>query len=129
MKMYNECNCKIWASEEIVNRWFKKIWFKFLHDDELSTDDIGYIILDKATSHKTDKIVNTYKNSDNFLAYIPTGATRYLPPLDIVINKPFKEILKKLYVEYCLENWTGNMPVIRKKIIDMITKVWWDEKL
>ena len=39
----------------------------------------------------------------------------------MVINKPFKEALKKLYVEYSIENG-----VSRKKIIEMITKVWWD---
>ena len=42
----------------------------------------------------------------------------------MVINKPFKEALKKLYVEYSIENG-----VSRKKIIEMITKVWWDENI
>ena len=98
-----------------------------------------YLILDKATSHVTAFsrynpaafpqiistkciIFNTYRNSDNFLSFIPADLTRYLQSLDVVVNKPFKEAIKKLYVEYCLKNGGD-------KRLDMITKVWWDQNI
>ena len=60
------------------------------------------------------------------MSFIPPGLTRYLQPLDVVVNKPFKEGIKKLYVEYCLESGTECIKVSRNKIIEMITKVWCD---
>ena len=39
--------------------------------------------------------------------FIPGGLTRKLQPLDIAINKPFKDHLKKCYTKYQLEN-SGN---------------------
>lgn len=51
------------------------------------------------------------------------GLTRYLQPLDVILNKLFKEAFKKFYVEYCLENGLENTPESRNKIICMITKI------
>lgn len=93
---------KIWkipffgTYEEIVDRKFKYIWYKYLSCDDLHTNDIGYLILDKAISHITEKIINTYSNYNCFLSFIPVSLTRYLQPLDVFVNKPFKEAYKKL---------------------------------
>ena len=63
------------------------------------------------------------------MSFIPPGLTRYLQPLDVVVNKPFKEGIKKLYDEYCLESGAECIKVSRNKFIEMITKVWWDPNL
>lgn len=81
------------ASEEIIDRWFKKIWYKYLKCEELTTESLGYLILDKAIFHVTDKIINTYRNSNIFLSFITSELTRYLQLLDVIVNKPFKEAL------------------------------------
>ena len=73
----------------------------------------GYVIFNlyKSTFHVTDKIINTYRNSDKSLSFIP--AYRYLQQLDLVVNKPFKEAFKKLYVYYFLENDIKNILLSR----------------
>ena len=90
---------------------------------------MGYIILDRATSHITNNIITQYSNDSKFMSFIPSGLTHYLQPLDVVVNKPFKEGIKKLYVEYCLESGPEFMKISKNKIIDMVTKVWWDPNL
>ena len=57
---------------------------------------MGYLILDKATSHITNNIISQYINESKIMSFIPPGLTRYLQPLDVVVNKPFKEGIKKL---------------------------------
>ena len=55
-----ECNSNAWVSEELVERWSKHIQSKYFVYDYLHTDEMEYLILDKTTSHITDKIINTY---------------------------------------------------------------------
>lgn len=129
MKCFIECNMNAWATEEIFHNWFKNIWFKYLDSNNLFIDGMGYLILDKATSHVTNNIISNYSNDFKFMSFIPAGLTRYLQPLDVVINKLFKEGIKKLYVEYCLQNSAECIKVSRNKIIEIITKIWWDPNL
>ena len=42
-----ECNVNAWATEEIIQKWFKHIWFKYLESQDLFKDGMGYLILDK----------------------------------------------------------------------------------
>ena len=61
--------------------------------------------------------------------FIPGGLTRKWQKLDIVINKPFKDCLKKCYTQYQLEN-AGNTitnkqaKIERKKIIEWVHEIW-----
>ena len=126
---YIECNSNAWATEDIIEKWLKQIWFKYLESPHFLSDGMGYLILDKATSHFTENIIAKYTNDYKFMTFIPSGLTRYLQPLDVVVNKPFKEAIKKLYVEYCLEVGIENTKVSRNKIIEMIIKVWWDPSI
>ena len=66
-------------------------------------DNLGYLILDETTSHITQNILNTFKSKNQFLSFVPTSLTRFIQQLlNVVINKPFKESLRKLYLEYYL---------------------------
>ena len=58
---------------------------------------------------------------------IPGGLTRYLQPLDVPINKQFKEEIRRKYNEYCIEN--TNLKVSLKQIIDWVGEIWYNEKL
>ena len=43
------------------------------------------------------------KNDKNLISFIPAGLTRFIKPLDISLNKPFKDTLKKEYMNYCVD--------------------------
>ena len=124
-----ECNVNAWAMEEIIQKRFKQIWFKYIESQDLFTDGMGYLILDKATSHVTEKNISKNTNNYKFMTFIPPGLTRNLQPLDVVINKPFKDAIKKLYIEHCIETGRENIKVSRNKIIEMVSKVWWDPNI
>jgi len=50
--------------------------------------------LDMFGSHKTEKVLDTMRAHDITLSIIPGGCTSLVQPLDVSINRPFKDILK-----------------------------------
>jgi len=64
------------------------------------------------------------------IIYIPGGLTRYLQPLDIGINMPFKKALQFKYIEEKTLNFSGNNKILvnikqkREHIIDVVNTIW-----
>ena len=65
------------------------------------------LILDKVPSHCSEVTLDFMNKNQIKRLFIPGGLTRKWQKLDIVINKPFKDCLKKWYTQYQLEN-AGN---------------------
>ena len=85
------------------------------------------LILDKASMHKIPSVIKNIDQYDTEIKFIPSGMTRILQPLDVVINKPFKDLLRKKYVEYSISINCDNAKVSYSKIIDWIANIWWNE--
>ena len=83
----------------------------------------GYLILDKATSHMINKIINLLKNNNKGVSFVPPVLTQFSQPLNIAINKPFKQALKEKYIDFCIKNGNDNKKVSRNKKIDFIVSV------
>lgn len=49
------------------------------------------LVIDAATFHNTDEIKRKLREQNIMLALIPGGCTNLMQPLDIAINKPFKQ--------------------------------------
>ena len=58
---------------------------------------------------------------------IPGGLTRYLQSFDVLMNKPFKEEIRRKYNEYCIKS--VNIKVSQKKMIDWVEEIWCCGKL
>ena len=52
------------------------------------------LALDLFSGHKTDEVLDTMKANDITVSVIPGGCTGLIQPLDVSINRPFKDILK-----------------------------------
>lgn len=114
------------AIDTIIKKWFYKVWIKYIKEEENLCDNIGYLILDKVISHITPSILETFKNNSQYLSFIPLGLTRFIQPLDVVINKPFKEALLKKYIEYCSIDQDINAKITREKMIQFVGEVQYD---
>ena len=51
--------------------------------------------MDLVTIHLSQHILDLFKENKSNYVLIPPGATRYLQPLDLSINKPFKDNMRK----------------------------------
>ena len=115
---------KAWNNEDIMMKWINAVWRKYAH---FKLKKKNMLILDDASMHKTPGIRKSIELSETKVMMIPDGLTRYLQPLDVSINKPFKDGIRRKYNEYWLEK--GDVKVSRKEIIDWVGEVWYDDKL
>ena len=61
------------------------------------------LVMSDASKHKIDIVKDTIEEFKTKKSIIPGGYTRYLQPLDVFINKPFKDELKKRFTKYCTD--------------------------
>lgn len=56
-------NQNAWANDTIIKEWFYKVWIKYIKEEQNLCDNIGYLILDKATSRITPSALEIFKNN------------------------------------------------------------------
>src|SRR5881227_1075316 len=54
-------------------------------------EDLAMLVYDSFRGHLEDSIKKRFRESNVYLAVIPGGLTSKCQPLDVSINKPFKE--------------------------------------
>ena len=102
----------------------------YLDSVEFNTEGDGYLILDKATSHLNAEFIKEFTTENKIIIFILSGLTRYLQQLDdIFVNRPFKNALKEVYVNYCTEKGVELVKVAKTTMIDWICKIWQNEKI
>ena len=85
------------------------------------------LVLDNATTHNTNKVKEKIKECETYASMIPSGLTWKLHPLDIIINRVFKENLRNKYVSYCIEN--NNLKVAKSTIIELVDEIWYSDSI
>ena len=55
--------------------------------------------------------------------------TRIILPLDVAINKPFKEYMRRKYIDYSALKNLDNAKISNNTLLNWITEIWWEDKL
>jgi len=88
---------KGWMTEELMLEWLKIVWGRrpraFLNQQSM-------LVLDAFKGHLTDSMRNQLRKMKTELVVIPGGMTSVLQPMDISINKPFKDRLRQQYLTW-----------------------------
>ena len=129
-KIYIKCQENSWCTTDLFKFWLNKI---FLHYQNCIKKKNCLLIFDRATSHINSDIIN-YMNLNNiYYVIIPSGFTRFLQPLDLSINKPFKNALKEKYLNYQqthINDITENKFTLKDEdIIRFIDEIWNKENI
>ena len=84
--------------------------------------------MDSGTYHTTEELLNKFE--DNHVKYriIPPGLTSYCQPLDLWINKPFKDLLKKNYRKFYIDN-KKNIKPTPEELINWVAECWWSNDI
>ncbi|CAJ0592861.1 unnamed protein product [Cylicocyclus nassatus] len=90
-KVIVRANEKGWMNHELMKTWLLEVWNK--RKRCVNDPSQSLLILDSARCHLTEDVRELFKEHSK-IAVIPGGMTKYLQPLDVGINKPFKDNLR-----------------------------------
>ena len=86
-------------AKEFFNIWLKDNFFKeSIHKNVKG----NVIIIDRETSHYDQDNIELFKMNESNFILIPAGQTRFVQPLDVGVNKVFKDSIYKKYNEFKL---------------------------
>ena len=91
---------KGWMEEHGMKLWINKVWE--CRPGGL-TRKKACLVYDSFKTHLMDSIKKKLKDMNTDVAVIPGGLTSQLQPLDVSINKPFKDKVRTLW-----SNWMAN---------------------
>jgi hypothetical protein len=106
-----------WMDEKLMLEWIDKVWrpIALHHGTTL-------LIIDAHRSHMTSNVKDALSECNTELEIIPSGYTSKLQPMDVGVNKQFKDINRKHYIFWLKDN-RGSKPK-RETVSEWMEKVW-----
>lgn len=88
---------KGWMCSGLMEDWVKTVWER---RPGAALCKHSLLVLDSYRGHLTDNVKTALSRAGTDIAIIPGGMTSQLQPLDVAINKPFKDRLRKHYTDW-----------------------------
>ena len=82
-----------WMNENLTSDWVEKVWTNFSFAKRM-------LVWDSFKCHISDERKEQLKRYNTVMSVIPGGCTKYLQPLDVCINKPFKSFFREFYDDW-----------------------------
>ena len=89
-----------WMDESIFKTWVQECYVK--RPGGFFATSKSLLVLDSMRAHITEGSKDAVKQKNSVMAVIPGGTTKYLQPLDISVNRPFKVAIREEW-----EKWMG----------------------
>lgn len=83
------------------------------------------LVLDSFRAHITTRIKTLLRKVNAVPAVIPGGCTSILQPLDVSINKPIKDQVRRFWEDYMYTIVEGNGPIkppSKQQVVDWVAK-------
>ena len=84
-------NDKVWTREDVMIRWIKEILHPYTQRRP------ALLVMDSFSAHITTSVRSELERINAFPAIIPGGCTSKAQPLDVVINKPYKDRVQQCW--------------------------------
>lgn len=111
-RMHIRCNEKGWMDSAMMREWLRVVWD---NRPGAALAKTSMLVLDAFRGHLSDEVKNAIREAKTDLVVIPGGMTSQLQPLDVCINKPFKDRVRREYEEWLAENNKALTPTGRVK--------------
>ena len=123
------CQKDGWCTTKIIEYWLNNIFLPY----QRQIIEKCLLVFDKATCHISKEAIDFLNYNNIPYIFIPAGMTPYCQPLDIAVNKVFKDNVKLNFEKdrlfYDNINPKIKLNTLRIKLLDIINKVWNDESI
>ena len=124
-KVFVQCQENSWVDSSIFYEFLNNIWFA---PSLIKPIGKTLLVMDRARSHFSNEISDIFEKNNSKFILIPPGMTRFVQPLDVCINKPFKDAMRKAYTEYEIKKGMQNKPS-HEDLVSRLENVWYDPNL
>lgn len=108
-----------WCDQNVMNDWIE------LFVKNTDRERLNLLLMDNFSVHCTAATHGRLAENGTYIELLPPNFTSKLQPLDVGVNKPFKDRLKQIYVEYAARAPVGvEFRVTRSMISDWIAYAW-----
>ena len=90
---------KGWMDESRVKIWIEKVW-RARPGGFTNTQSL--LVWDSSRAHLTDTVKQQLRENKTATAVIPGGLTSLVQPLDVSLNKPFKDRLREKWMTWMM---------------------------
>lgn len=116
-----------WMTENIYHAWLHTIYGSDMAVRRL-------LIVDHYKPHMTENSVSIVAGCNSDLLFVPAGCTPLVQPMDVSINRPFKQAMRELWVKWFSEHTSrtihGNLKQpTRQDAINWVSTAWDSIKL
>ena len=94
-------NKKGWMDESMFKAWMSECYSQ--RPGGFFRQDKGMLVMDSMRAHITEGSLAAVRKTKSVPAIIPGGTTKYLQPLDISVNRPFKVELRNEWEKWMTE--------------------------
>ena len=119
--------------EKLMLVYLQKVWRPYINQvaEELGlTDTTSLLVLDSFKAHTTDAVKETLEEMNIKAPVIPGGCTSKVQPLDVCVNKPFKQFLKSSWAQYLKQAVASTQDgckvktATRQEVTDWVIRAW-----
>lgn len=115
-------NEKGWMDERGTLGWLEKVWN---HRKGAAFKKPSLLVWDSFQAHLTESVKEKCREMNTTVAVIPGGLTSLLQPLDVCLNKPFKDKLRNKWIEWMATEDKAITKGGNVKKVDIETIVHW----
>ena len=104
-----------WSTLQLTDLWVETVWKPFENENK------SLLIWDEFEGHQQQLLP---KNTN--LVVVPPNCTPILQPLDVCINKPFKDKIRSLWTNHITQKYKNNetKTISKKQLLDWICISW-----
>lgn len=96
-----------WSTKDTMVEYAEKILLPYMEEQrqklDLQEDAPGLCIFDVFAAHRCEEFTRKLEEGRVKYVFVPAGCTGLLQPLDISVNEPFKQNLKKIFGRWYAE--------------------------
>ena len=117
------CQDRAWLDEAMMLQWVKEVlepWSK-----HVPAGIVPYLLLDSYKCHLMSSVVHAIQDLGIEVDHIPGGCTGLVRPLDVGVNKPLKNWIRKKWEGDMLEEglaMTVSKPLTRQQMASWVTE-------